>query len=252
MIIHSYENTQRSDSCIEYIRGIKCLEKIEQLFLLPIPSTRDFKTVLGTNIYINSLLELISPSCLLVGYSLPLEFVKEAEGLGCIVHDVGCDEEFLSENAELTAEAALGILLNTTSKSLSDMRVGIVGYGRIGKRMTRLLLYVGTTVKVYSSSDNKRLDLGEWGVATAQSAKSADLSGLDVLINTAPAVIFDTASGSFPSNLRIIDLASGSNFPGLSTVEKYPSIPAKMFPISAGVAWGRSIERFMNRKTTSV
>jgi hypothetical protein len=64
-------------------------------------------------------------------------------------------------------------------------------------------------------------------------------------VNTAPAVIFDTSSGAVPDGLRIIDLASGDNFPGLASVEKYPSVPAKMFPLSAGRAWGRSIERFM-------
>lgn len=249
MIIHSYENGRRADACIEYIRGLKCLEKTEQLFLLPIPTTRDNKVILGTNIYIDSLYEAFSESCLIVGYSLSEGFKSKAVDAGCLIHDVGCDEEFLCENAQLTAEATLGILLNSSVCALSDMSIGVVGYGRIGKRLTRLLLYLGASVKVYSSSDNKRIDLGEWGVATAESASGADLSDIDVLINTAPAVIFDTTvSGIFPHSVRVIDLASGNNFPGLSAVEKYPSIPAKMFPATAGRAWGRSIERFMNEK----
>ena len=212
---------------------------------------QDLKTILGTNICIYSLLELLSTDCVVVGYSLPEEFLEKAKALGSLVFDVCEDEDFLSENAELTAEAALGILLNTHKKSLSETRIGIVGYGRIGKRMTRLLLYLGASVKVYSSSDNKRLDLGEWGVSTAESARDADLSDIDILINTAPAVIFDTDDEVFSKGLRVMDLASGDNFPGLSSVEKYPSIPAKMFPITAGKAWGRSIERFMDRNTYS-
>ena len=48
--------------------------------------------------------------------------------------------------------------------------------------------------------------------------------------------------------LRIIDLASGDNFTGIEGVEKYPSIPAKMFPESAGRVWGRTIERYIVNK----
>ena len=248
MIIHSYESTARSDACVEYIRSLKKIQMMEQVFLLPIPSTRDYQTISGTNIYIYSILELLSPSCVLIGYSLPEWFLSAASDTGCIVHDVSLDEDFLLENATLTSEATLGILLNSSGKSVSNMRVGIVGYGRIGKSLTRMLLYLGASVKVYSSSDVKRLNLGEWGVATSGSTVGADLSDLDVLINTAPAAIFDTDNEAFSSGLRVIDLASGDNFPGLRSVEKYPSIPAKMFPSTAGVAWGRSIERFINSK----
>ena len=213
------------------------------MLLLPIPSTRDNKTILGTNIVISSLMELLDSSTIVVGYSLPTEFKSAVAEAGCYVHDVSEDEEFLCENAELTAEATLGILLNTAGCSPADLRVGIVGYGRIGQRLARLLMCLGSRVRVYSSDAGKRLDLGEWGITTALSARDADLADLDVLVNTAPAVIFDTSA--LPEELRVIDLASGDNFPGLASVEKYPSIPARMLPLSAGVAWGRSIERFV-------
>ena len=154
-----------------------------------------------------------------------------------------CDEDFLLENAELTALAALGIYLTSTKRSMRDTKVGIVGYGRIGKKLTNLFLYLGATLRVFTSREGTRLDLCEWGVATAKSTKDADLSGLDLLINTAPAAIFDKEI--IPAGLRIIDLASGDNFPGISGVEKYPSVPAKMFPDSAGRVWGRAIERYL-------
>ena len=69
MIIHSYENTKRSDACIDYIRELKCLEKIERLILLPIPSTRDFKTVLGTNVCIYNLFDEFTVPCLVVVFA---------------------------------------------------------------------------------------------------------------------------------------------------------------------------------------
>ena len=80
-------------------------------------------------------------------------------------------------------------------------------------------------------------------MASAASVFDADLSGLDVLINTAPAPIF--TKESIPEGLRIMELASGENFAGIPGVEKYPSVPARMFPYSAGRAWGKAIERHL-------
>lgn len=248
MIINSYENGLRSDVCVRYLRELKCQAGVDQLFLLPIPSSRDGRMISGTAIALDSLLDIVDPSSVVVGYSLPENITDRLKERGCRVHDVACDEEFLCENAELTAEAALGVIFNTAGASPADLRIGVVGYGRIGKRLARLLLYFGAAVRVYSSDAGKRLDLGEWGITTALSARDADLSGLDILINTAPAVIFDSSrEGGFPEGLRVIDLASGDNFPGVASVEKYPSVPAKMFPKSAGRAWGRSIERFISK-----
>lgn len=246
MIIHSYETSKRADACIEYIRNREKAKTLDTLFLLPIPTTRDKKLILGTDVCIYDVLDLADVSSLIVGYGLPSEMMRMAKEKGIAVFDVSDDEEFLCANAELTAIATVGIILNTTELSPSDMKVGIVGYGRIGKRLCRLLLYLGANVRIYTSNSDTLLDLCEFGVATCMSTRDANLRGLDILVNTAPAVIFDTERTEiFPPDLRVIDLASGNNFPNLKDVEKYPSIPARMFPRTAGIEWGKSIERFV-------
>lgn len=243
MIIHSYENGLRADSCIEYIRETKIADAIERLILLPIPSTRDKITILNTKVYISDVLDVIDGKTVISGYGLPEAFVQEAADRGACVLDLSEDEEFLLANADLTAVCALGVILNSVRCAPGDMRIGVVGYGRIGKRLTEIFLYFGSFVRVFSSRSDTRLDLGECGVASSVSSGDADLSGLDILINTAPARIFDPAV--IPRELRIIDLASGDNFPGVEGVEKYPSVPARMFPESAGREWGRAIERYL-------
>ena len=243
MIIHSYENSPRADACIEYLRGVEAVRRYENVVLLPIPTTKDGKTVLNTKVDIIELIDGFDVNTIVSCYGMSDEILKKCRACGALVIDLSCDEEFLLENAELTALAALGIYLTSTKRSARDTRVGIVGYGRIGKKLTNLFLYLGANVKVFTSREDTRLDLCEWGVATAKSTKDADLFGLDILINTAPAAIFDKEI--IPLGLRIIDLASGENFPGVAGVEKYPSVPAKIFPESAGRAWGRAIERYL-------
>ena len=97
--------------------------------------------------------------------------------------------------------------------------------------MARLLLFLGADVAVYTTREKTRLELCECGIKAY--ASGAGVRGIDILINTAPAVIFSTESEGI-SEARIIDLASGNNFPGITGVEAYPSIPAKMFPKTAG------------------
>lgn len=243
MIIHSYENGQRADACINYLRESECAKNVDQIILLPIPTTRDNCTIFNTKIYINDVLDMLEGEVFVSGYGLPDGFTEQARRRGALVVDLAEDESFLLENAELTAMCALGIFLGSTVISPRDLRLGIVGYGRIGKRLTNLFLYLGANVKVFTSRENMRLELCEFGVASVSSAKDADLGRLDILINTAPAVIFDPKM--IPHGLRIIDLASGENFPGVPNVERYPSIPAKMFPRSAGRAWGKALERHL-------
>lgn len=242
IMIHSYENGKRAESCIEYLKSSQCIDNIGSIILLPIPTTRDNHTILNTKVYISEVLGEINGGTVISGYGVPDSFLTEAEKRGARVLDLSLDEEFLSENADLTALCTLGILLGGGEYAPRDLSVGVVGYGRIGKRLTNMLLYLGARVRVFTSRENTRIDLSEYGVASAMSAVDADLSGLDLLINTAPARIFPPEN--IPDSVRVIDLASGDNFPGME-VEKYPSVPAKMFPKSAGKVWGRAVERFI-------
>lgn len=245
MIIRSYEDGARAEACADYLIDSECASKIEKLILLPIPSTKDKQTILKTNIYINEVFDDICDGTVVSCYGLGDDFITKAELLGASVIDLSIDEEFLRDNAELTALCALGIFLGTTTLSPREISIGIVGYGRIGKKLTDLFLYLGARVRVFTSRPGTMLDLCEYGVASSESTRSADLSGLDILVNTAPAVIFPPEN--IPEGLRIMELASGDNFPGVNGVEKYPSIPARMFPRSAGKAWGRAIERHVLR-----
>ena len=242
IMIHSYENSKRAQTCIEYLKGAGCSDKVGRIILLPIPTTRDNSTILNTKVYINEVLEEVDTDTVVSGYGLPSSFVVAAEWKGGRVLDLSLEEEFLLDNAQLTALCTLGILLGGGEYAPMDWSVGVVGYGRIGKKLTNLLLYLGARVRVFTSRENTRIDLSEYGVSSAISSRDADLTGLDVLINTAPAGIFSPEV--IPHGLRIIDLASGDNFPGVD-VEKYPSVPAKMFPKSAGTVWGRAVERFI-------
>ena len=50
------------------------------------------------------------------------------------------------------------------------------------------------------------------------------------------------------SGVKIIELASGNNFPMCKDIIRLPSLPARMYPISAGRAVADSVLRMLGEK----
>ncbi|MBQ8372388.1 MAG: hypothetical protein IJX38_05595 [Clostridia bacterium] len=238
MQIYTYENSGRADACRRWLED-RCEHIDTAVVLLPIPSLRG-----GVACFPPEALE--HGGAIYVGYGIGAQTMKKLARGGTILLDCATDEEFLSENAALTALGAVGIILSTSKRAPSELSVGVVGFGRIGSRLVRLLLSLGATVRVYTGSERARLELGECGVDTEESRGDADLTGIDLLVNTAPFPIFLGRREIESGELRVMELASGENFS--AKVEKYPSLPAKCFPVSAGEAWARSIMRLMEKE----
>ena len=239
-----YENSLRAERLLELLLSSPDVLRFSEIIILPIPTTRDGVTVSGCGIPLHDVVDEAHAGTLVLGYGLPEWFTDLLSTLGASFVDVARDEEFLVGNASLTALATLGVLLDNGRAALSDLKIGIVGYGRIGRALLRDLLYFGADVTVFTSRESVRVELGEMGIRSEGVTRDADIGGLDILINTAPAV--SAFLDEIPDTVRIIELASGENFPSL-TVEKYPSLPARKFPLSAGGEWYRSVIRALSR-----
>ena len=248
MQIKAYENSLRAEKCCEILSESRFVSRFSEIIILPIPTTRDGVHLSGTDITLMDAVAYADCDTLVVGYSIPEEVCEVLSSFGATVCDVSCDEGFLLENADLTAVAALGILLGTQKSAPKDMRIGIVGYGRIGKSLTEKLLYLGAGIRVYTTRAEVRRELAEVGVESAACpiVDGESLFGIDVLINTAPARIFEDGEVcGLSGDVRIIDLATGAELPATAATERYPSLPARMLPYSAGRAFAKSVERFL-------
>ncbi len=245
MNIETYGSGERMRLVASLARNIAA----KHLVLLPIPSTKDKQHITNTDITVWQTLTGVGEGSAVFGYGLPEEYKSSAEGLGAAVFDLALDEEFLKENAQLTALGTVGYLLTSSDISPGGMKIGIFGYGRIGSELTRLLLLFGADVRVYTSKEATRIDLGACGVDTVSTDGTEggvyDFSDLDILINTAPR----NMSSSFPSGraegLRVIELASGENFAGVEGIERLPALPERMFPKSAAEAYISAVRRLL-------
>jgi len=243
----------RSECAARYLINADLPEKcgIERIRLLPIPSTRDGVYVSGTELPLSSLPSELDGKTLLVGYGLPKPLRGELAAAGIPTLDVKDDESFVLENARLTALGALCHLVLRDGRDPRDTSYGVIGYGRIGSQLVRMLLFFGARVTVFTTSEKNRLTLGELGIACADIRKeelpSDALLGLDVLVNTAPTELTYLFPDGETKGLFVCDLASGDSFPGISGVEYLPSVPSRLLGESAGLAYGRAVERYLSK-----
>ncbi len=250
MSIETYGAGGRTRVAARLIAGDAPLQKGRHLVLLPIPTTKDKEHINGTDILLSETLLRLDDSTAVIGYGMPNEYKEAVKRRGASILDLALDEPFLEENAYITAIGALGHIFTTEERIPEDISFGIVGYGRIGKALLRLLLFTGASVKVYTTHLTTHISLSECGVESVYTGDKYgymyDFSGIDILINTAPKNMAGSMDESTRKDgFRIIELASGDNFSGVSGVTRLPALPERMFPESAGRAYYRAVKRFI-------
>lgn len=156
------------------------------------------------------------------------------------VFDYGKDERFQAVNARLTAEGTLKAIIEHSQKSIADCHVLIIGFGRTGSAIARLLNKLDVTCDIATSSSVRPAHAFAKRVIAM---KSFDFSGYDVVVNTAPApIISDKEVMTMNKNAVYIELASVpainleyAQYLGIDA-DIYPALPAKTCPYSAGKA----------------
>ena len=244
MKIITFGKGDRLKRAAELLECAPALSTYHELAILPIPTTKDGVHLTGSDITLEQVAETLGEGSFVLGYAIPENIVEMLEDRGAVVCDATGDEVFLEENATLTAFGTVGIILTSARRSPSELRIGIVGYGRIGRQLLRILLFLGASVRVYTRKSSTRLDLSRLGIDASLSSEG-DYGGLDYLINTAPdRVLTRKDAESAVCSGEVIDLASGENFPEGIPITKLGGIPGLMYPISAGRIYAEAALRY--------
>ena len=226
------------------------------LLLLPVPYSKDQKTVFGAPQVATADAEnACARFSFVCGGGLPAALFACARENGGDAFDLLCDEAFTLENAYLTAYAALGMLLLDGGKAPRDTRVLLLGYGRIASALCRLLLGAGFCVSVCARDPIKRAEAAFAGAKEtfAPSELAEAIEKADTVVNTVPFPLLKEADLPKARALRILELASGENFeknlPACVSLMRAPGLPGKVYPASAGALIAQAALRFLTQKT---
>lgn len=247
MEILSFGGGRRMRECVRLLESVVG-PLSGRLILLPIPTTRDNIYINGTDLTLGSVVPLLTGESTLVGYNIPRDLINNAEEVGAVVYDAGRDERFLMENAIISARGAIGYLLTNFTRDIADMKIGIIGYGRIGRALLRYLICLGSSPILYTRRQEVAVELGSSGVDCRVIGDGCDTGGLDLLINTSPTA--GISIDDLDPMTKIIDLASGKPFPTSDRVTKLSSIPDAMYPLTAGRLYAEGILRFFDMEVS--
>ncbi len=194
----------------------------------------------------------IQSNDLVFGYGISKALTDALRSRGALVFNTEADEEFIEENAILTAEATIGYLLSEP-RAPRDLAVGIIGYGRIGRALCRILLFFGAQVCIFTERDAVRASLGASGVESRpiryEAGEALDLSGLDLLIQTAPAKIFTKDNSP---RCPLWNLAAAAYVGEGVFARQLSALPAKVCYESGGKALARAVLRAMKESAASL
>ena len=164
------------------------------------------------------------------------------DGFAC--RDLLRDESYLTENAAITADCTMDLLVPLLKRPLNDTSVLIIGWGRIGKCLAPLLSESGchVTVSARKAADLTNIsDSGFNAVETGQIQKI--LPALDLIINTVPALILTES----PNGILKIDLASVKGIAG-DDVLRARGLPGRYAPERSGKLICSTILRFLKEE----
>ena len=230
--------------------------------ILPLPTTRDGETVHcprdpGSGIPLKEVTALMQrdPHLLLFGGNLPPSLYADP-ALAARTVDYNRNEEFLQKNAEITAEAAVVTAMEVTDYALMGVSVAVVGYGRIGKCLSRRLHALGAAVTVCARRRESLAEAAAAGYEVLLLDPQVRGGGLlplcgthPILFNTVPAHVLRREFLLAWGDALVIDLAStpfgvtNEDVREASSVSamrylRAPSLPGSYAPRDAGEAIG--------------
>ncbi len=210
---------------------------------LPLSSNGEFVNTpfSSKKLQVEELMNQIGGKTFIAG-SIKPEVYEMAQEKDITVLDILKREELAVLNAISTAEGAIQIAINETPKNLHGNNVLVLGFGRVGKVLAKMLDGIGAKVacearkttdlawiKAYSYEPINLIELKE------------NLNRFDIIINTIPYVVLDREMlEQVKKDALIIDLASNPGGVDKNAVKELGikfnwalSLPGKVSPITS-------------------
>lgn len=152
------------------------------------------------------------------------------------------DEIYLARNAAITAHCAIKKAFPYLTATLADTPTLVIGWGRIGKSLARLLRAMDCPVTVAARKEKDRAQLTALGYRTQDTARLRP-DAFRLIFNTVPhPVLTDCHSDCIKIELASTDGMTGSN------IITARGLPGQLAPISSGTLIAETILRYLKEE----
>ncbi len=209
---------------------------------LPLSSNEYINTPFSDNkVKVDELIENLEGKTFIAG-QIKQEIYEKAEGKNIILLDIIKREELAVLNAISTAEGAIQIAISETPKNLHANNVLVLGFGRIGKVLSKMLDGIGAKVACEARKTTDLAWIKAYGYEPINLIElKQNLNRFDIIINTIPFVVLNREMlQEVKKDALIIDLASNPGGVDKVAVKELGikfnwalSLPGKVSPITS-------------------
>lgn len=241
-------NTYALEKSMEITNKANTLEeciKDADIVIGPLPLSSNGESVntpFGENsVTIDELLNRLENKTFIAG-SIRQEVYDKVNGRNITILDIVKREELAVLNAISTAEGALQIAINETPKNLHGNNVLVLGFGRIGKVLSKMLDGIGANVACEARKTADLAWIKAYGYKPINLIELKEQIGkYDIIINTIPYVLLDKEMLlEVKKDALIIDLASNPGGVDRNAVKELGikfnwalSLPGKVSPVTS-------------------
>ena len=222
--------------------------------ILPIPLTRDGKKLHAPNLKnppaLTDVLAMLRKGQFVAAGKVPDWFAHKVRQKGCALLDYGADDAYARGGALATAEGAIAMAITHTKEILAGSKAAVLGFGRIGKQLCRLLHAMGGQVTVLARKEDDRLYAQSMGYDSLPFENLKDgLEGQGMVFNTVPVRLMGSAEfARLNEDAIFFDLAPIYDGHEDARIIRCPSLPYRFSPKTAGRLVYGSVSEWLEGK----
>lgn len=229
------------------------------IIILPVPVSYDGININAPfaieDIPLKDMFSFVKQGSIIVGGKITGPICQLATKKGALCCDYMEREELSIKNAIATSEGAIKIAIEETPITLWGSKCLIIGYGRIGKVLSKMLSGIGADVSVSARKQSDIAWISERRFIPVPSNNLINnMDTYDIIFNTVPSVILDEAHlKKVKKGSLIIDLASKPGGVDFSMAKKLGlnviwalSLPGKIAPVTSGAIIKDTIINILN------
>lgn len=160
------------------------------------------------------------------------------------------DPYYLADNAAITARCTMRMLQERTVKPLSEQKVLVLGWGRIGKCLAKELQQFGAAVTVAARRDTSLAMAHALGYSVERLETVSEITRVfDVIVNTIPVMVLPHMQ--LKEGAVAIELASSPGMSGDGIISAR-GLPGKLAPKESGKLIAETFIRLSLKKEVSL